>query len=388
MVIGGGVNGLSAAFHLAKAGVKKVTVVEWHHLGAGATGKSGALVRTHYSNEHETKLAVESLKYFEHWGDLVGGDCGFKKVGLLVLATSEFNSHLQANVNMHRSLGVNTHLITPKEAYELDPSLKCDDVSWVAYEPDSGYADPNTTAFTFAHAARDLGVNFELDTKVTEIRTSGNTVTGVATTRGNIKSPLVLVAAGAWANELLEPLNIKLGLVPGLARVTLFRWPPDRSSRHLTYLDRVNQSWMRPEGGNCTLIGAESGVHHGANPYQFSESVPQEYIDLCREKLARRFPVMRHSSMRGNWAGILMVSPDSKPIIDQLQPYDGLFCIAGDSGTSFKTSPAIGKCVAEWITQGKPITVDLTPFRATRFSEGELWIDENDYGLHRGTISR
>jgi sarcosine oxidase subunit beta len=62
--------------------------------------------------------------------------------------------------------------------------------------------------------------------------------------------------------------------------------------------------------------------------------------------------------------------------------------MTGDSGTSFKTSPAIGKCLAEWITQGKATTVDLTPFRSTRFAEGKPWLDEHNYGDRRATISR
>jgi sarcosine oxidase, subunit beta len=102
-----------------------------------------------------------------------------------------------------------------------------------------------------------------------------------------------------------------------------------------------------------------------------------------------RFPVMRHSTMRGTWAGILMRSGDSRPIIGALPEYDGLYCMTGDSGTSFKTSPAIGKCLSEMITTGQSTTVDLTPFRASRFAEGKPWVDEHNYGLdEQATISR
>ena len=92
---------------------------------------------------------------------------------------------------------------------------------------------------------------------------------------------------------------------------------------------------------------------------------------------------MKHSTVRGNWAGILMMSPDARPIIDKMPEYDGLFCMTGDSGTSFKTSPAIGKCLAEWIVTGNRQTVDLTPFRSTRFAEGKPWLDDTHYGDNR-----
>src|SRR3989442_5581972 len=98
VVVGAGVNGLSSAFHLASAVCMRVVVVEQRDVGAGATGKSGALVRTHYTNEPETRLAFESMKYFQNWGDIVGGECGFQPVGLLVFTPPAFRDHLDANV--------------------------------------------------------------------------------------------------------------------------------------------------------------------------------------------------------------------------------------------------------------------------------------------------
>ncbi len=388
VVIGAGANGTSTAFHLARAGAGKVVVVEQGHIAAGATGKSGALVRMHYTNEPETRLAVVSRDYFANWAEMVGGDCGFQPVGLLVFTRPEDREHLEANVAMQREVGANAHLITAQQAHELDPSLYVGDVELLAYEPDSGFADPNATAFGFARAAMALGVQFRLDTTVTQVLTSGERITGVATSRGTIAAPVVVVAAGAWANGLFAPLGIDLGLVPTEARVTLFRWAFDRSPRHLTYIDRINRTWARPADGNCTLIGAESGVRGRPDPDQYPESVSQEYIAHSREQLVKRFPVMRHSTVRGNWAGIFMTSPDGRPIIDRLPHPDGLFCMTGDSGTSFKTSPAIGKCLAEWITAGRAVTVDLTPFRSTRFAEGRPWVDEHAYGSEGATISR
>jgi sarcosine oxidase subunit beta len=388
IVVGAGANGSSTAFHLAQMGAGKVVVVEQGHLASGASGKSGALVRTSYANEPETRLAVESIKYFANWQELVGGDCGFQKIGLLTFTAPEHRDRLEARVAMHRELGVDAQIISPEAAQELDPSLYVGDVDVVEYEPDSGYADPNATVYSFARAATARGVEFRLGTRVTRIRTEGDRVTGVETSAGPIAAPVVVVAAGAWANSLFAPLGIDLGLVPIEAQVVVFRWAAERSPRHLTYIDNINRSWMRPTDGNCTLIGSEGGVKRSPDPDAYPEMVRAEYVAQCRAALEQRVPSMRQSTMRGNWAGILMFSPDSRPIIDKLPQYEGLFCMTGDSGTSFKTSPAIGKCLAEWVTQGRASTVDLTPFRSTRFAEGVNWHDEYDYGTDRKTISR
>lgn len=389
VIIGAGANGTSTAFHLARAGVRNVTVVEQKHLAAGATGKSGALVRMHYTNEHETRLAVESFKYFENWADMVGGDCGLNQIGLFVFTPPEHYNDLEANIAMQREVGAETYLITAEEAHDIDPSVSLHDVSHVAYEPRSGYADPNETTYSFARAAMNMGVTFKFDTEVTRILTEGDKVTGVETSDGVIQAPTVVVAAGAWANKVFTPIGIDLPLEPKYARVSVFRWSFDRPDKHMTYIDRINGTWSRPTDGNSTLIGAEVGVRSTDDPDNYQESPSQEYIDHCRRQLINRFPVMRHSTMRGTWAGILMRSADSRPIIGALPEYEGLYCMTGDSGTSFKTSPAIGKCLSELITTGQSTTVDLTPFRASRFAEGKPWVEEHNYGVdEQATISR
>jgi sarcosine oxidase subunit beta len=388
IVIGAGANGTSTAFHLAKAGVKRVAVVERQYLGSGATGKSGALVRMHYTNEPEVRLAFESLKYFQHWRDMVGGDCGFQPLGLLVFTPPEYAAHLEANLAMMRRVGVNTRTISPQEAQELDPALWTGDVTQVAYEPESGYADPNATIYALARASADMGVTFHFETEATKVLLDGDRVTGVETTKGILLAPVVIIIAGAWANHLFAPLHIDLGLVPRPGRVSIFRWPMERSSKHLTYIDKLHRMWARPIDGNCTLVGTEQMIAEAGDPNHYSEAVQQDYIMACREQLCQRFPIMRQSVVRGNWGCMLMDSPDSHPIIGRLEPYEGLFCMTGDSGTSFKTSPAIGKCLTELITKGRATTVDLFPFRATRFAEGKPWRDEFNYGQETGTISR
>ncbi len=390
VVIGAGANGTSTAYHLARAGVKNIKVLEKDHLAAGATGKSGALVRMHYTNEHETRLAVESFKYFENWSDVVGGECGLNQIGLFVFTPPEHYDDLEANVAMQREVGAETYLLTAEEAAEIDSSVSFDDVTHVAYEPRSGYADPNATVYSFARAAMTLGVDFRFDTPVTRLLTDGDRVSGVETPNGVIETSTVVVAAGAWANKLFHPIGIRLPLEPRYARVSVFRWSFDRPEKHMTYIDRINGTWSRPVDGNCTLIGAEVGVRPTDDPDAYQESPSQDYIDHCRRQLVHRFPVMRHSTMRGAWAGILMRSGDSRPVIGALDQYEGLYCMTGDSGTSFKTSPAIGKCLSELITTGTSQTVDLTPFRPSRFDEGKPWVDQHTYGTDdiQDTISR
>src|SRR6266513_223747 len=92
IVVGGGANGTSIAYHLAARGVRSVLLLERRHLAAGATGKSGSLVRMHYTNEAESRLAFESLKIFREFRNIVGGDCGFDPIGFLQMVGPGFEA--------------------------------------------------------------------------------------------------------------------------------------------------------------------------------------------------------------------------------------------------------------------------------------------------------
>jgi sarcosine oxidase subunit beta len=387
VVIGGGVNGCSTAFHLASLGVKRVLLVERRHLGAGASGKSGSLVRMHYTNEHESRLAHESLKYFHDWKHRVGGECGFERIGYLKLVARGHGDRLARNVATQQKIGINTRLVTADEVREILPGVRVDDIGGAAYEADSGYADPNATTFSLADAAQRLGVEIRTHCEATRIVTERGRVTAVDTTAGRIDTPAVVLAPGAWAHALLEPLGLSLPLQPFRIQVSIFRWPAGFTRRHCVISDDTHEAWIRPEGAASTLIGVELGVSHG-DPEKYHEGVDADYVALCREKLSARLPAFTEATMRGGWAGMIMMSADGRAIIDQVPSVPGLWVMLGDSGTSFKTAPAIGRCLAEWVTQGKPSLVDLTPFRSTRFAEGKPWVDADNYGRERLTVSR
>jgi sarcosine oxidase, subunit beta len=387
VVIGGGVNGTSTAFQLATMGVKDVILVERRQLAAGATGKSGALVRMHYTNAPESQLAFESLKIFRAFEEIVGGDCGWDEIGFVQLVAPGYEEKLAMNVANQQALGIDTRVISREELREIQPGIFVDDIGAIAYEPHSGFADPNATAYSFAAAAERLGARIWTNCEATRILTENDRVVGVETTNGTISTPNVVVAPGAWANGLLTPLGLEFGLYPHRSMVAIFRWPYGWNSRHVVVIDNIHHTWLRPEGVRGTLIGVEQ-PQRDWNPDDFHQGIDPGFVEQARSKLAARFPAFEQATMRGGWSGIYMMSPDGRPIIDQIPSIGGLFVMLGDSGTSFKTAPAIGKCLAEWVTKGEPQTVDLTPFRSTRFAEGKPWVDENAYSPKLQTISR
>jgi sarcosine oxidase subunit beta len=383
VVIGAGVNGLATALQLARRGAGTIVVLERRQIGAGATGKSGALVRQHYTNVHESLLTMHSLPTFVNWADEIGfGDPKFQQPGFLRVVSPADEQNLRRNVDAMRAAGVNTWVVTPAEIRELEPLLNVDDISAAAFEPDAGYADPNATMYGLAEAAVAAGVEIHLQTEATSITVEGDRVVAIETSRGRISTRRVLVAAGVWADRLLDPIGVELGMTPYKSQVVLFRWPMemDQSRKHRVVIDTVNQSWLRPEGDALTLIGIEF-PDRTADPDAYPEFPPIDYIEATRAALSARFPVFERATMRGGWTGMYMMSADHHPIIGAVDEIEGLYLMAGDSGSSFKTAPATGVCLAELMTEGRSSLVDLTPFRPGRFRDGQPWVDEFRYGL-------
>lgn len=150
VVIGGGVNGASTAYYLGTMGVRDVILVERSHLAAGGTGKSGASVEAHHTHLAEAKLAYESLRVFRNWGEIIGGDCGWRQTGFAQVVAPEDEDQLRKNVADQQRLGVNTQVIAADELKDIDPEVDTEELGYAAYEPDSGYADPNATTFSLA----------------------------------------------------------------------------------------------------------------------------------------------------------------------------------------------------------------------------------------------
>src|SRR3984893_6842305 len=124
LVVGGGVIGTSIAFHLARRRVGKVVLLEKSFLGAGSSGKSGAIIRQHYSNVLTASMARQSLRVFEHFDDAVGGPPVFTHTGMVLVVNERDRAGLEANLAMQRGLGIEVRLVSAEELVDIDPNAQ------------------------------------------------------------------------------------------------------------------------------------------------------------------------------------------------------------------------------------------------------------------------
>ena len=376
IIIGGGIAGVSTAFHLSQRGCR-VAVLERKFVAAGATGRSSGLVRMHYDLEAESRLAWASFQYFRYWRERVGGECGFTRTGFLNIVSPDHNESLRANVDLHQRIGIPSLLVTADDVKRLAPDFVTDDFELAAYEPESGYADPGSTAAALMTAARARGAQLVQDCRVSRIQTSGGRVTGVETNRGEFAAPVILNAAGAWAAEVGRLVGVELPIDTWWHEVAFIRRPPALQP-HPTVIDLSLAMYFRPETGGLTLVALEDGSQFGEPPDSDADYVAPGFVERAVERLCRRVPGMDEGSFKTAYRGCDGITPDQRFILDQAGP-EGFYVACGFSGTGFKLGPAVGACMAELILDGQAKTVDISSFTLRRFETGDLIEGEHAY---------
>lgn len=383
VVIGGGCNGASVAYNLAKRGVTDVALLEKSFLAFGGTGKSSAIVRQHYSNEETAKMAVESLRVFQNFEKQVGENSGFTQTGFLVLVGPKDLEGLEANVAMQRKVGIDTRVISSEELKELEPEIRTVDLAAAAYEPESGFADPVSTTSSFAKQAENMGVKILVKTEVTGIRTDAGKVRSVLTNRGEIETGVVVNAAGVWGARIAEMVGIRLPLTPTRHPVCYMRSPDGFREIKRIVVDYPNGIYIRPEAipGRFQVGSIDPNISGlEIDPDNYNEGIGFETISTYATKLTSRFPRMEMGVSMGGFSGPYDITPDWHPILDRTR-VEGFYLAVGFSGHGFKLCPAVGRLMAELITEGRTSGIDIRFFRFSRFEEGRPITGKYEYSI-------
>jgi glycine/D-amino acid oxidase-like deaminating enzyme len=376
VIVGAGIFGAAAACFLAQRRLR-VLVLEQREIASGATGWTSGIIRVHYSNEPEARLALLSRRYFRDWSDTIGGTAGFRETGFLRIVGAHDRDHLQENVAMLQSIGTPVEFLEPVDLRALQPDLAVDDVGGAAYEPEGGYAVGVEATRALIERAIAEGADVRQGVMVTELRTPAGRISGVETTEGTIACGRVLVAAGAWSGPLLRPLGIELPVRVKLIRAGLISHPVGQSVHHMTTYDDAIGTYYRPDGGTRTEFGLR--YVWDVKPEYGPGAVGLDVLTDGARHLVRRIPALADGGLVRGWGAPDGFSSDGASIFGAAPGIEGLYLAIAGSGTGFKIAPAAGLGLAELISGEPRPEVDLGPFRPGRFTEGTLLHRATDY---------
>ncbi|UCH82830.1 MAG: FAD-binding oxidoreductase [Candidatus Latescibacterota bacterium] len=369
VVIGGGVNGLSCAYNLAKRGVKNIVVLEKGYIGVGSTGRCGAGVRQQWGLEENIILARESVKIFENLSGELGFNTFFRQGGYLILITDEHEHEIVAGtLPLQNRLGVPTRLLDTKEIAELVPGLNLDGVIAAAFCPTDGFCYPYAVLWGYAEAARRRGVTIEVNTEVINVEARADGTYTVSTGTTAYQTPVVVNMAGAKTKDIAAYLGITIPTQP-------FRHEIAVTEPLKPFLDpmviSLKKGFYFSQSIRGEIVGG-IGDEHEPSSYQTGSS--PEFLLRYAKAIRDTFPALGKARIIRQWAGLYDVSPDARPILGGVDGKPGYFHACGFSGHGFMLSPVVARLMSELITTGCT-SIPIDGLNLARFDGGPVTKD-------------
>ncbi len=369
VVIGGGITGCSVAYHLAKAGMRDVRLIEKGELTSGSTCHAAGLVTQFNPSPTMMRFRRYSIELYRELSV-------FETVGSLRFASSkEQLMELQRTASRARGIGLDVDLVSAAEAERLMPAISTRSLYGAVWVPGDGHLDPHTATHALARAARALGAQVTTGVRATGIELSDRgSIAAVVTEAGRIETEVVVVAGGIWAPQIAAMAGAYVVSTPvdhqhaALRAVSGHELPGDMPC----FRDPDNLVYGKAEAGGVILGGYESdpvarwidGVpwdHSGT-----SVAPDQARFEPLLRGAARRFPFLGEAGVVKLVCHPDAMTPDANPLLGPVPGVRGLYLAAGLSLNGFGGAGGIGRALAEWITGGET-ELDLHPFRCWRF---------------------
>ena len=374
-MIGAGIMGLSIAYHLARLGVRDVTVVDKSYLCGGASGRNGGGIRAQWSSEANVRLMQESIRMCQDFANEFKINVWLRQGGYLFLARSEDKRRaLEDSCKLQRECGLSTRMLSPREAQKIVPELSTDGVVAATFNPDDGVVFPWPFVWGFAQAATKLGAEVSTFTDVIGIDLHGTTIEGVrirdkAGGEHRIATNKIVNAAGAWSPEIAKLAGVEL---------------PNKPHRHEICSTEPLKPWLKPlvaDLGNGLYFSQSTRgeIVGGIGQERVAPGLDQNssfaFLGLYARALVSTCPILGDVKVLRQWSGCYDLTPDGNPIIGGVDGVEHFYQASGFMGHGFMMAPVMGKLIAEHIAKENHLPM-FDRWNLRRFKEGNLLAGE------------
>lgn len=362
VVIGGGVIGCSTAYHLAKAGIGDVLLVEKNSVGAGSSSKSAAMLSLQFCQDD---LTIEMAKYsyaaYMRFEEEMGTPIDFHKIGWLYVATEESAEVLRQQAVLLEAHGIATEVLVADEVKARFPVLNCEDIVLATYGEDDGPFDPHMIMSGYVRRAKNLGAKLYEGVRVLDVVVERGQVAGVLTDKGRIATRTVVNAAGAWGLEVARMIGAEIKL-QNSARTIVVTNPISAIPNDYPFVEDLTAEWyFRPE-----LDGVLMGM--GARQIDGAETgLDEAQVEAIVEMAIHRVPVLERASLLTAWTGVRPLTPDGRPFVGPYPHVQGFVFNCGWGGVGFIMAPIAGQLAAECVMQGSIQMLDGVTLNPDRF---------------------
>jgi methylglutamate dehydrogenase subunit A len=376
VIVGGGGHGLATAWYLAsRHGIANVAVVEKGYLGGGNVGRNTTIIRSNYLLPGNEAFYEHSLKLWEGLEQDINYNAMVSQRGVLNLFHSDAQRDAFARRgNAMRLHGADAELLDRAAVRKLHPYLDFDNARFPIQggrlQPRGGTVRHDAVAWGYARAADRRGVDMLQNCEVTGIRVEGGRAVGVETGRGFIRAKKIGLACAGNSSRVAAMAGLRLPIESHVLQAFVSEAIKPLVNGVVTF--GAGHFYVSQSDKGGLVFG---GDIDGYNSYAQRGNLPT-VEDVCESGLALMPGIGRLRLVR-QWGGIMDMSMDGSPIIDQT-PVEGLYLNAGWCYGGFKATPASGWCFAHLIARDQPHEVARL-MRLDRFATGHV-IDEKGAG--------
>lgn len=368
VVIGGGVLGMSVAYHLVEAGVENVVLVERGRLGAGSSAKPLGGIRGTFSDPNNIRLGRHSLAAYRDFESTHGIDIGFNDVGYLFLCRTPAEvAACEASVDLQNSLGGNTRMVSPGEAQEINPLISPRALLGAQFSPEDGLACPGSVVHGYAWLALERGLVIADRTQVSGIGVSDRAVESVQTTRGTIQTRSVICCAGAWSAAIGNMVGVDLPVVPVKRQIGITRPDGGPTPPVIPFTLDLGTTMYFHNFEDRLLLGISNPGQEEGFDRDFSFDWVQDFNDAAQICA----PSLSHRELGHGWAGLYENTPDRNALIGTSAVTRGFSYATGFSGHGFLQAPGVGEIMRD-LHLGREPFMDPSGFSADRFSSRQV----------------
>ena len=381
VVIGAGVIGLSVAYELARAGIGQIALLEKEELpGMGSTASCTGGIRLQFAGEANIRYSQYGLERYGKFEEEFGVDVELKTNGyLFLLSDRDQIARFAQGHELQNSLGVTSRFVDKQWITQIAPFLFLEDIVSGSYCPQEAHADPSKVCQAYRGGLRAFGVDVQTNREVTGIEIAGDRVTGVATSKGSISTPIIVDCAGPYADRVAGMAGLKLPITPRKRHALVIQPPFDMEDSLPLIVDSGTGWYVKAEPGGIALIGGTDREATAVDPkgtavdptgtLPLDTSAEPETVDRILEAGIQRSPALEDAGLIRTIVGLRCMTEDDNALIGALPSPEGFYCAAGFSGHGFMHAPAASVALAEVITHRQTGSLDISRFDPSRFED-------------------
>ncbi|MDA8554686.1 FAD-dependent oxidoreductase [Luminiphilus sp.] len=365
VVVGGGVIGVSVAYHLAEAGIQDVVLFERKELTSGTTWHAAGLVGQLRTSINMTKLARYTSELYRGLEAETGQATGYRQCGSIsIAATAERFEELKRSASMAKVFGLEVNVLSVPEIAERYPLIQTDDLFGGIHIPSDGYANAVDITQALAKGAKQRGARLFTHTKVEAVLQEGGRVTGVRTAQGEISAKYVVICGGMWSRDLASSVGVNLPLHACEHYYVLFESVDGLSPDLPVLRDYDACTYYKYDAGKLLLGAFEPnakpwGMGGISEDFCFDEIAGDfDHFEPVLHNAMKRLPALERAGIQKFFCGPESFTPDVRYHLGETPELKNCFVAAGLNSIGLQSAGGVGKVTAEWIRDGKP-PVDL-----------------------------